>query len=311
MEVLKNKSDKLKAALAIGLASVALTACGSTAEAKDQPDAAPVTVVSVEATPVATPEVRKPDTVELLQNAWEAAMADQPGEVDIAVYDMATGETAHWNTPGATTFNTASIVKYSILAETMLQRQANEQPLSGYDLSEAATMIGNSDNSAASYLWNKAGGSSAMQEFFRGVGAESTTTSGSWGLTQTTALDQLQVLKLLALPNSPLTPESIATMNGLMEKVEPYQHWGVSGGVPEGTQVWLKNGWLNDSATNDKYSNTSSWTVNSIGNVGGRYLIAVLSDGNPVGNNRAEQNGINRIETLSQITWNILNEINN
>ena len=48
-----------------------------------------------------------------------------------------------------------------------------------------------------------------------------------------------------------------------MENVAPDQRWGVSGGVPAGVTVALKNGWLplNDANTD--------WQVNSVGWVSG------------------------------------------
>jgi beta-lactamase class A len=77
--------------------------------------------------------------------------------------------------------------------------------------------------------------------------------------------------------------------------VTPQQRWGVSGGVPSGVTVALKNGWLPlDSADDD-------WQINSVGWVDGagrNYLIAVLSTGN-----RTEQAGINRIDKLSATVW--------
>jgi hypothetical protein len=80
-----------------------------------------------------------------------------------------------------------------------------------------------------------------------------------------------------------------------MENVTSEQRWGVSGGVPAGVTVALKNGWLPlDSADDD-------WQINSIGWVNGDgrdYLIAVLSTGNPT-----EQAGIDLIDKLSSTVW--------
>ena len=249
-----------------------------------------------------------PSNISLLAQAWEQAMIDTPGEVNVAVFDMQTGQTAEWHTPESGTFDTASTVKYAILVKNLLDHQASGTSMSQYDMSQAALMIEQSNNAAASYLWRKAGGQAGMQEFFDSLGMTNTHASSSWGLTQTTALDQLQVLKVVSLPGGPLTDESKNIMNGFLSNVVDYQHWGVSGGVPADVPVLLKNGWLNDSSTNDKYSDTSSWTVNSIGTVGDHYLMAVYSHGNPVGSNRAEQNGVNRIEVLSKITWDIMNQ---
>jgi hypothetical protein len=56
---------------------------------------------------------------------------------------------------------------------------------------------------------------------------------------------------------------------GLMERVEPDQAWGVSGGVPPTANIALKNGWL-------PLTTDSDWEINSIGRVKGagrRYLI--------------------------------------
>ena len=285
--------------LTIGAAALALAGCTGTTALADEPGDGP-TIVSV---PQDSQEYHAVSNVSQLPAQWEAAMQGMPGRVDIAVYDLRTGETAQWATPGADTFNTASIVKYSILVETLRQHQASGEPLSEYDVQQAEAMIQQSDNSAASYLWRKAGGAEAMRTFFASIGANATQLRNSWGVTLTTALDQLQVLKQLTPLGTTLTPESIALMNSILAGVTPSQHWGVSGGVPTDVPVWLKNGWLYDSATGNDYSGTSSWTVNSIGNVGDRYLIAILSEGNPVGSNRAEQHGIERLETLAGITW--------
>jgi hypothetical protein len=63
-----------------------------------------------------------------------------------------------------------------------------------------------------------------------------------------------------------------------MEHVAKDQRWGISGGVPAGVTVALKDGWLPLDAA------ATTWQVNSIGWVSGAgrdYLLAVLSTGNP------------------------------
>jgi hypothetical protein len=80
-----------------------------------------------------------------------------------------------------------------------------------------------------------------------------------------------------------------------MENVLPRQRWGVSGGVPPGTTMAVKDGWLQlDTSTND-------WQINSIGWISGygrNYLMAVLTTGNPI-----EQYGIDTIDGLSAMVW--------
>ena len=80
-----------------------------------------------------------------------------------------------------------------------------------------------------------------------------------------------------------------------MENVTPDQRWGVSGGVPSGVTVALKNGWLPlDTADDD-------WQINSVGWINGDgrdYLMAVLTTGNAT-----EQDGIDLIDKLSSAVW--------
>lgn len=239
-----------------------------------------------------------------LEAAWKQTLAATPadGNVDIAVYDSKTGAITHYaNQPS--TFITASIIKLSIL-ETLLWHD-QQQGLSGLtadQLAEAEPMIENSDNDAATDLWQVDGGQLAINAFFRQIGAGQSTASVDWGLTQTTALEQLKVLNEVAYPGKLLTAASAAQANGLMDHVETDQRWGVSGGVPASVSVQLKNGWLADADV----AGTSGWNVNSIGHVHGNgadYTIAVLTN-----DNSTEQDGINTIQALSTATWNVLSK---
>jgi hypothetical protein len=77
-----------------------------------------------------------------------------------------------------------------------------------------------------------------------------------------------------------------------MERIDPAQDWGVSGGVLAPAKVALKNGWL---PVGD------GWEINSIGYVSGRYrdyLIAVLTSDDP-----SMPYGIQTIEGISQLVW--------
>jgi beta-lactamase class A len=240
-----------------------------------------------------------------LAAAWKQVVATTPpdGNYDIVVYDSATGATTHYSNTDAT-YNTASIIKLSILEDTLWQDQ--QQGLTGLtseQLEDATPMIENSDNDAATDMWNDLGGQTAIQTFFSKIGATQSTANEAWGLTQTTALDQLKVVNEVAYPSKLLTTASVNQANQLMDQVEADQHWGVSGGVPSGVAVQLKNGWLADADNNG----TSGWNINSIGHVHGDgidYTIAVLTD-----DNNSEQDGINTIQSLSSATWNTLSSV--
>ena len=164
-------------------------------------------------------------------------------------------------------------------------------------------MIEDSDNDAATSLWDEVGGATGIGAYNDRAGLTRTTPSAcvtcagfpwpGWGLTTTVPEDQLTLLKQLITPGPrPLLSDAERSYAlSLMENVTPGQRWGITGGVPAGVTVALKNGWLPlDDANTD-------WQVNSVGWVSGDgrdYLIAVLTTGNPT-----EQYGIDTINALS------------
>jgi hypothetical protein len=118
-----------------------------------------------------------------------------------------------------------------------------------------------------------------------------------WGLTTTVPQDQLSLLKQLVLPGRHplLSAAQRSYALSLMENVKPDQAWGVSGGIPAGAKVALKNGWL------PLHGTGSDWQINSVGWISGsgrNYLMAVLSTGNP-----SEQYGIDTIDALAATVW--------
>jgi len=239
-----------------------------------------------------------------LTAAWQKVLTDTPpdGNVDVAVYDNATGAIADYtNAPSGTSFITASVIKLSILETLLLQNQKNGiSGLTAAQLAEATPMIEQSDNSAASALWTSVGGSKAVNGFFQQIGTtHSLGSTQHWGWSTTTALDQLKVVNEVAHPTL-LNTASVTAANNLLTHVEAGQHWGISGGVPAGVTVQLKNGWLDPGDTNG-----SGWVVNSVGYVqgdGADYTIAVMTN-----QNKTEQDGINTIQALSAAAWDTVN----
>lgn len=222
-------------------------------------------------------------------------LAGMTDDMTAAVYDEATGYTSLYRPGIAET--TASIIKVDILATLLAQGQASGQALTPGDQALAQDMIEISDNDDAQSLWNAEGGAPAVQSFDTTAGLTQTTpdTAGYWGLSMTTAADQVQLVRLVAYPNNVLTPASQGYELGLMSNVDPSQAWGVSAGVAPGTAVALKNGWLP--------LDGGGWQVNSVGYVNGdgrNYVIAVLTDG------MTEAGGISSIEGLSSLIWQAL-----
>ncbi|MFJ8809352.1 serine hydrolase [Streptomyces sp. NPDC102490] len=201
-------------------------------------------------------------------------------EVSVAVLEPGSGAGASYGT-GA--FDTASIVKVDILAALLLRAQDAGRALTASEKAYAAAMIEDSDNDSASALWRAIGaadGLDAANERFGLTGTEGGE-GPLWGLTRTTAADQVTLLRqVFVADGSVLNPASRAYVRGLMERIADGQRWGVSAAADEAAgsagPAWaLKNGWL-------RRSTTGLWVVNSIGRVasgGHGYLVAVVSRG--------------------------------
>jgi hypothetical protein len=241
-----------------------------------------------------------------LSGAAASYVAGRSDTVLAAVYDIRTRQS--WRLGDGPAQAEASVVKLDIL-ETLLARQ-NGIPLSAGDESLSVSMIEDSDNDAATSLWDEAGGAAGIGAYNDRAGLTRTTPSAcvtcpgfpwpGWGLTTTVPYDQLTLLKQLIMPGARplLSAADRSYILSLMENVAPDQRWGVSGGVPAGVTVALKNGWL---PLNDE---NTDWQVNSVGWVSGDgrdYLVAVFTTGNPT-----EQYGIDTVNALSSLIWSAL-----
>jgi hypothetical protein len=250
------------------------------------------------ADPVASPGLRDP-----FGSAGAALAGDNPGMILAAVYDVGTAQ--EWTLGRGGPQDEASVVKLDILETLLARYRGTDGTLPAGDAAKARRMMEDSDNTAATTLWFEAGGPMEIGSYNTTVGLRSTSLSlcvdcsgfpwPGWGLSTTTPEDQIALLRQLISPRSLLTPSQRRYVLGLMEHVTSAQRWGVSGGVPRGVTVALKNGWLPlDAAADD-------WQVNSVGWIRGDgrdYLMAVLTTGNAT-----EQAGIDTINDLAGIVW--------
>ncbi|MEU6876747.1 serine hydrolase [Streptomyces sp. NPDC046712] len=203
--------------------------------------------------------------------AGAAGAAGGDASLSVAVLDLETGRSASYGGAGRT-YDTASIVKLDILAALLLRAQDEGREPTAAERTAAAAMIERSDNASATTLWQTIGGAEGLDAANARLGLTETTGAAAWGLTQTTADDQLALLEAVFGTDSPLAADSRAYVAELMEGVVAGQDWGVSAA---GAGPALKNGWLPREAT-------GLWDINSVGRVtaGGRvYLVAVVSDG--------------------------------
>ncbi|TPQ16423.1 serine hydrolase [Streptomyces sporangiiformans] len=245
-------------------AGMGLGASAQASDASRRPEAA---VESAAVVP--TPTV---DRDALLAGAMDSVTVEDRSKVSVAVLDLDSGEGAAY---GDGTFDTASIVKVDILAALLLRAQDADRELTAREKAYATVMIKNSDNASATALWNEIGraeGLAAANERL-GLGETEGGNGPLWGLTQTTAADQLTLLGQVFGDDSELSEASRAYLRGLMGDIAVGQQWGVSAA---GSECALKNGWL-------PRSTTGLWVINSIGRVtadGHAYLVAALSNGN-------------------------------
>ena len=219
------------------------------------------------------------------------AQAGSSVSVSVSVTDLGTGRSLTYGAPGHA-FATASIVKVDILSTLLLQAQDQGTTLSQSQRDLATTMIENSDNDSATALWNEIGQEGGLNAANQRFGLTSTSggTEGNWGLTTTTAADQVRLLRQVFTSDSLLSSASRSYIQGLLAQVESDQRWGVSAAAGGGDYA-VKNGWLPRSAT-------GLWVINSIGMVehdGHQLLIAVVSDGNTT-----EDGGISLVQSVAQ-----------
>jgi beta-lactamase class A len=231
-------------------------------------------------------------TVAPFSGGIQSYLGTRAGNKSVAVFDATTG--ANYSVAPQSSFVTASIVKVDILATLLRLAQDAHRGLTSQEQATATRMIEFSDNSAATTLWNEVGGGVGVARFNRLVGMPSTVpgSGGLWGLTRTTAPDQVQLLRVAAYHNAVLGDPQRLYLQTLMQQVTSSQRWGVSGGVPSGVNVAIKNGWLPVGG---------GWQINSIGHIFGNakdYVIAVLTSGNP-----SMGYGITTVQGVSALVW--------
>ncbi|MEU0942249.1 serine hydrolase [Streptomyces canus] len=262
------------------------TAVSSAATPSVSSSSATTTEEAAVAEPVVEPVV---DLDERLADAMTSVDARGEQKVSAAVLDLESGDSA---VHGDGAFDTASIVKVDILAALLLQHQEAGTRLSAREKAYATTMIENSDNASASALWDAIGRAAGLDAANKTFGLTGTAGGDGalWGLTLTTAADQLTLLQQVFGDDSKLSEASRSYVQGLMGRIEADQQWGVSAAA-DGSGWALKNGWL-------PRSTTGLWDVNSIGRVsvdGHAYLVAVLSNGNST-----QAKGISLVEAAAK-----------
>ncbi|MET8688676.1 serine hydrolase [Streptomyces sp. NPDC004732] len=229
-----------------------------------------------------------------------AALSSRAGSVSVAVHDTRTGLVC--DLAGQQRYDAASVTKVLMMEAALRRAQDWRRNLTGWERRRIRPMITASDNDAARRLWNDLG-HPYLSRFLRRVGTSATTLGsyGRWGLTRTTAADQMRLLGVLSGARGGrgvLKPSAREYGLRQMADVRRDQRWGVPAGMPRGVRAHLKNGWLPRA--------TLGWRVHSVGvftGSGRTYRIVVLSHGNP-----SMAYGVRTIERIAQAVHRGLNK---
>jgi hypothetical protein len=251
-----------------------LGACDTVADRES-----PAPRVQVSAAPSAPPSASSQTSRPSVAAAVGQLVDGLPGDgVSVAALNLTTGQSYHYG--AETGMPTGSVVKLDILETLLLANQGPDHPLGDADQLLATAMIVNSDNDAATMLWEQLGGAPAVARANAQLGITHTVPApdGHWGLTTTSAGDQLKLLENLVVSVGPLDATSRDFALGLMRHVETDQTWGISAVADPDTPVALKDGWLNVDQDDGR------WAVNSVGVMtakGQQVLMAVLTQHQP------------------------------
>ncbi|SDD65826.1 Beta-lactamase class A [Streptomyces prasinopilosus] len=240
--------------------------------------------------PPGFPDTRTPastDADNALTRLLEPIRAQSGTRVSIAVLEPGTGRRM---VHGSQTHITASLAKVNILAALLLRAQREGRSLTPWETSTAASMIRSSDNDSAGALWQRIGGGPGLAAANKVLGLTSTQAGPGthWGLTRTTAADQLTLLKTVFAGPSPLSEASRHLIQTFMGRIDADQDWGISA---EGSRWQLKNGWV-------QRSHSQRWAINSMGRVaahGSTFYVVVLSHGSP-----SMSHGISTVERAAR-----------
>lgn len=237
----------------------------------------------------------RPRLAAWISRGIERALAGRASRIGLAIADPRYGLTCAlhrtWH------FASASAIKPTIICALLYKIHGPSHLTSG-QRRLAWRMITESDNAAASELWDEVGLAGLQRFLDAGSMRHTTLDDFAWGFSQLTAQDELTLLKVLTTHGNVLSSQSQSYVLWLMSKVTPSQRWGVSAAAPADVTVSLKNGWLPDPFT-------GRWHIDSIGAIRSlglyrsrhiAYQIAVLTDGN-----RSETYGIDTVQAAARV----------
>jgi hypothetical protein len=280
---------------AAAAAGTALAVTGATAsQAKPTAAARPAArsaaagTASGSASTSACVSAKRPAFAAWLGRGISRALKGDTGQVGVTVSDPHLDLTCAVDQRGH--FDAASTIKVSIISALLL-KEGGVSHLTTAQHNLAWLMITQSNNDAATDLWNEVG-LAGMQHFLTVAGMKHTILNDAWGLTEQTPQDEMKLLTMLTTSGHVLSTSSRQYVLWLMSNVISSQRFGTPAGVPAGVHVSVKDGWL-------AYPTADDWHVNSLGAFrakAGYYRIAVLTTGD-----RSFTGGVNDIQAVARV----------
>ena len=246
--------------------------------ARGLPAAGLAAMLAVAAPPAARGDYPGTGAVGALSELSPAAVSfiqGRSGTVGVAVYNNKNGK--HYTYNGGWKARTASCFKVGIMAALLDRVQREGRGLTDWEKSQLTPMITQSDNAAATTLWNYVGQDNVLN-YLRSLGMTSLTRDpevpSAWGYTWANSDDFLKLVSKVRYGKL-WSADKHAYALSLMKSVIPSQAF-LRAGLPAGTDEAEKCGWTNS----DTAADNGAWRVHSIGAVtagGSSYTIAIMS----------------------------------
>jgi beta-lactamase class A len=209
-------------------------------------------------------------SIDALSAKLSSYLTNLGSNAGVAAYDLTRRRTYTYNS--SIQFITASSMKVPIMLtflDTMEQqgREPNDD-----EMGRLTTMIENSDNDAATALFNEIGDAAGITAYMQKLGLNGLIADDdAWGYSTITPQTMVDLLTLLY--NGKILNRNHRTLAlHLMENVESDQQVGVGDTAPNNAIVALKDGWVT--------SDDDTWAMNSSGivTIGNEtYIIAVYT----------------------------------
>lgn len=179
-----------------------------------------------------------------LDTALADYLADYGKRVGVELLDVTRGVTYTYNADRP--YLVASSMKVPIMLTLLTQLEAKGRGPNATELSRLTTMIENSNNTSASYLYKEIGYQAGINAFMKQVGIIGLTPQTphvGWGWSTITPAAMVSLLELLH-EGKVLNAKDRAQALKLMEHIQADQRVGAGDSSPAGATVALKDGWV-------------------------------------------------------------------